>query len=43
VHHVTGEDVIVFVEGKGLAMNNKGYKESLNDKKGKNCGPRPSR
>jgi hypothetical protein len=43
VHHVAGEDVIVFVESKRLAMDDEGQENSLNDKKGKDCYPSPSR
>jgi hypothetical protein len=42
IHHVAGEDVIVFVEGERFAMDDEGYEDSLNDKKGTDRGPCPS-
>jgi hypothetical protein len=43
VHHVAGEDMVVFVEGERFAMDDEGHEQSLNDKKGKDCCPCPSR
>jgi hypothetical protein len=42
VHHVAGEDVVVFVEGKRLTMDDVGNLHGLNDKEGKHCCPSPS-
>jgi hypothetical protein len=42
VHHVAGEDVVVFVEGEGFAMDDEGNLRSLDNKKDKDCGPCPS-
>jgi hypothetical protein len=42
LHHVAGKDVIIFVEGQGLTMDNEGHLRGLNDKKGEDSDPRTS-
>src|SRR5437879_401243 len=41
VHHVAGEDVIVFVEGERFAMDDEGHLHCLDDEKGEDCRPCP--